>query len=181
MGLPAGHKITAVTKKAGELWGKMTAEEKKPYDEAYEKLKAEYVKAIEEYKKNNPSAEEEKEEEEDDAEDNEEEEEKPKPAAKKAKPSPVKAKAKAKVNVREIPVPSGGKAKRARIAVPEGPAIEPEVLDEAKKHGHEAALKNLAGRFEKGLVSASRMLEVLKECDGLVNKAKNMLMAETAQ
>merc|ERR1712070_902436 len=174
MGLPAGHKITAVTKKAGELWGKMTAEEKKPYDEAYEKLKAEYVKAIEEYKKNNPSAEEEKEEEEDDAEDNEEEEEKPKPAAKKAK-------AKAKVNVREIPVPSGGKAKRARIAVPEGPAIEPEVLDEAKKHGHEAALKNLAGRFEKGLVSASRMLEVLKECGGLVNKAKNMLMAETAQ
>merc|ERR1712232_1385794 len=75
--LPAGHKITDVTKKASELWGKLTAAEKKPYEDKFQKLNDEYKKAMEEWKKTAGA------DAEDDAE--EEEEEVEKPAAKKAR------------------------------------------------------------------------------------------------
>eukprot|EP00929_Paragymnodinium_shiwhaense_P115025 TRINITY_DN83615_c0_g1_i1.p1 TRINITY_DN83615_c0_g1~~TRINITY_DN83615_c0_g1_i1.p1 ORF type:complete len:226 (+),score=104.47 TRINITY_DN83615_c0_g1_i1:95-772(+) len=94
--LPEGHKITDVTKKVGELWKKLPAAEKKPYEEKYKKASAEYTKAMEEYKKtlpNNDKADEEEEEgddgeEEEDDEEAEEEEEAPPP--KKARPAAAK-------------------------------------------------------------------------------------------
>merc|ERR1711924_161169 len=89
---------------------------------------------------------------------------------------------------REVPVVAGTKAKRARIAVvvPEEReridemGLEADVLAQAKELNCEAALRNLAARPEmlQGLVSSRRMLEALKECGGLVNKAKHTLLAE---
>merc|ERR1712085_142507 len=49
--LPAGHKITDVAKKAGELWKALPDAKKKPYEEKYGKKKSEYEKAMEDYKK----------------------------------------------------------------------------------------------------------------------------------
>merc|ERR1711920_357102 len=50
--LPAGASpITDVAKKAGEQWGALSTAAKKPYEAKAEKAKAEYQKAMEEYKK----------------------------------------------------------------------------------------------------------------------------------
>jgi len=49
--LPAGHKITDVAKKAGELWKALPDATKKPFEAKYEVKKAEYAKALEEYNK----------------------------------------------------------------------------------------------------------------------------------
>jgi len=78
--LPAGSSpITDVAKKAGEQWKGLSAAAKKPYEAKAVKAKADYQKAMEEYKKNGGDA----------ADDDEEEEEeevkaKPKKRAKKA-------------------------------------------------------------------------------------------------
>merc|ERR1711870_64190 len=61
--LPQGHKITDVTKAAGEQWKALSDAAKKPYEAKYAKKQEEYVKAMEEYKKANPDAEEHEEEE----------------------------------------------------------------------------------------------------------------------
>jgi len=107
--LPGDHKITDVTKKAGEMWKKLDDTAKKPYEAKFQKAQEEYKKAFEEYKKNNPEPEEDEEEdededEEDDEDDDDDEEDedyddkkKKKPAAKgkakgKAKPAAKKAK-----------------------------------------------------------------------------------------
>eukprot|EP00929_Paragymnodinium_shiwhaense_P055197 TRINITY_DN2767_c2_g2_i1.p1 TRINITY_DN2767_c2_g2~~TRINITY_DN2767_c2_g2_i1.p1 ORF type:complete len:236 (-),score=97.72 TRINITY_DN2767_c2_g2_i1:238-879(-) len=79
--LPAGHKITDVSKKAGEMWKSLSEKEKKPFEESYQKLLATYKTALEEYKKS-------KGEEggnDEDEEDEEEEEEEEKPAVKKSR------------------------------------------------------------------------------------------------
>eukprot|EP00931_Biecheleriopsis_adriatica_P008539 TRINITY_DN1096_c0_g1_i1.p1 TRINITY_DN1096_c0_g1~~TRINITY_DN1096_c0_g1_i1.p1 ORF type:complete len:227 (-),score=98.18 TRINITY_DN1096_c0_g1_i1:145-765(-) len=76
--LPAGaNPITDVAKKAGEQWKALSANAKKPYETTAEKLKAEYQKAMEEYKKTqgNDAA---------DDDDEAEAEEKPKKKARKA-------------------------------------------------------------------------------------------------
>merc|ERR1712060_395469 len=67
--LPTGHKITDVTKAAGSQWKAMAEVAKKPYEATFAKKQQEYAKAMEEYKKANPDAddgdEEEQQEEED--------------------------------------------------------------------------------------------------------------------
>merc|ERR1719311_1537628 len=64
--LPAGHKITDVTKAAGEQWKALSDAAKKPYEEKFLKKQEEYQVAFAEYKKTLPEdAEEEDEEEED--------------------------------------------------------------------------------------------------------------------
>jgi len=70
-------KIPVIGKLAGEKWGKMSAASKAPFEKRAETAKAEYTKALEEWKASNPDAEPEK----DDAEDEEESS----PPAKKAK------------------------------------------------------------------------------------------------
>jgi len=84
--LPAGHKITDVAKAAGEQWKALPAATKKPYEDKFQKLIAEYRKAMEEYKKTHGADEGEDEDEDEDEEDEEEEEEKaaPKKKARKA-------------------------------------------------------------------------------------------------
>merc|ERR1711948_176639 len=49
--LPQGHKITDVTKAAGEQWKALSDAAKKPYEAKYQKKLAEYKAAMEEYKK----------------------------------------------------------------------------------------------------------------------------------
>merc|ERR1719265_2035857 len=52
--LPAGHKITDVSKAAGVQWKALSVAAKKPYEDKYQQKKGEYAKAMEEYKKKNP-------------------------------------------------------------------------------------------------------------------------------
>merc|ERR1719161_2413289 len=54
--LPAGHKITDVSKAAGAQWKALSDEERKPYDDKYATKKAEYAKAMEAYRASNPDA-----------------------------------------------------------------------------------------------------------------------------
>jgi len=48
--LPAGSRVTDVAKKAGEMWKALSAEARKPYEDAFVCKFAEYKKAIEEYR-----------------------------------------------------------------------------------------------------------------------------------
>jgi len=73
--LPAGHKITDVTKAAGEQWKALSDAEKKPFIAKADKKQEEYQAALAEYKKNLPEDAEEDEDEEDNDEEEEEEEE----------------------------------------------------------------------------------------------------------
>merc|ERR1719387_2427495 len=80
--LPAGHKITDVTKAAGEQWKALSDAAKKPYNDEYLKKMEVYQAELAEYKKNLPEDAEEEDEAEDDDEGEEEEEQ---PAPKKAR------------------------------------------------------------------------------------------------
>eukprot|EP00746_Dinoflagellata_sp_MGD_P156308 gnl/MRDRNA2_/MRDRNA2_85760_c0_seq1.p1 gnl/MRDRNA2_/MRDRNA2_85760_c0~~gnl/MRDRNA2_/MRDRNA2_85760_c0_seq1.p1 ORF type:complete len:246 (+),score=93.12 gnl/MRDRNA2_/MRDRNA2_85760_c0_seq1:98-739(+) len=77
--LPAGHKITDVTKAAGDQWRVLSETQKKPYNDMFLKKQEEYQVAFAEYKKNLPEDAEDDEEEEDNEEEEEEEEEQPAP------------------------------------------------------------------------------------------------------
>jgi len=81
--LPAGHKITDVTKAAGEQWRKLSEKAKQPYQDKYDKKMTEYWKAFEEYKKTLPADEEDEDENEEEA--DEEDEDEPEPSPKKAR------------------------------------------------------------------------------------------------
>merc|ERR1719265_216121 len=70
--LPAGHKMTDVTKAAGEQWKKLSDAAKKPYQEKYEQKLEEFKAAMEEY---TPPADAEEDGDENDEEEDEEEEE----------------------------------------------------------------------------------------------------------
>jgi len=82
--LPAGHKITDVSKVASEKWNALSDAAKKPFQDKFLKKQDEYKAALEEYKKNLPADAEEDEEEEDEEEEEEEEEE-PEPVSKKGR------------------------------------------------------------------------------------------------
>merc|ERR1712118_92869 len=71
--LPAGHKITDVTKAAGEKWKAVSDAAKKPFQDKYLKKMEEYKAALVEYKKNLGADAEDDEEDEDEEEDEEEE------------------------------------------------------------------------------------------------------------
>merc|ERR1719498_1983245 len=85
--LPAGHKITDVSKAAGEQWKALSDTQKKPYNDKFLKKQEEYQVALAEYKKNLPEDAEDDDEEDDNEEEEEEEEEEPevKPAKKARK------------------------------------------------------------------------------------------------
>merc|ERR1712087_87724 len=77
--LPKDHKMVDVAKAAGVQWKALSDAAKKPYEDKYKKKQADFVKAMEEYKKANPNNDA---DEEDDEEEEEEEQEEP-PATKK--------------------------------------------------------------------------------------------------
>merc|ERR1712226_1582625 len=53
--LPKDHKMTDVAKAAGVQWKALSDAAKKPYEDKYTKKQADFVKALEEYKKANPN------------------------------------------------------------------------------------------------------------------------------
>lgn len=52
--MPAGHKVTDVSREAGAQWSKLTAAKKKKYEKAAADAKAKYLEEMEEYKGQNP-------------------------------------------------------------------------------------------------------------------------------
>merc|ERR1712070_22301 len=80
--LPVDHKMTDVGKAAGEQWRALPEAAKKPYEEKYQKLMAQFRKAMEEYKKTH-GADEDEDEDDDDEDEDEDEEEEEKAAPKK--------------------------------------------------------------------------------------------------
>jgi hypothetical protein len=81
--LPAGHKITDVSKAAGAQWNALSDADKKPFQDKFLKKMEEYKAAMEEYKSKNADAEDEEEDEDDEEGEEEEEEEEQEPPAKK--------------------------------------------------------------------------------------------------
>merc|ERR1711920_399390 len=53
--LPKDHKMVDVSKAAGVQWKALSAIAKKPYEDKYKKKQAEFLKAMEKYKKDNPT------------------------------------------------------------------------------------------------------------------------------
>merc|ERR1711948_5745 len=53
--LPKDHKMVDVAKAAGVQWKALSVAGKKPYEDKYKKKQAEYVKAMEVYKKAHPT------------------------------------------------------------------------------------------------------------------------------
>lgn len=165
--LPAGHKITDVSKAAGVQWKALSEGDRKPYDDKYLVKKEAYTKAMEAYKASNAGAA-------DDSADGEEPPEtaSPKTASSK-KASPQKRAAEA--DKRATPAKAGRKSKSSE---PEAPTVDAVLLKEAEALKLEGPLKNLLARPDivaKG-VSQKQMLEALKKHGGLVNKAKAALL-----
>ena len=85
--LPKDHKITDVSKKAGEQWKALSEAAKKPYQQKYEKKSQEYKAAMEEYKKTHGKDEAEEDGDDEEAEEEDAEEEAEEPPVKKARPA----------------------------------------------------------------------------------------------
>jgi len=190
--LPPGHKCTAVTLAASERWKKMTADDKKPYEEEYQQKKAQYETELKAWKEAKGSSADAKDEDEEEEEDEDEESSPQKANAKKeagakkraapeATESPAAKKAKGKAKPESPPAKKAkgeGRGKKKEAASPEGVKIPPEILEQAKKEKFEAALTNLASRqdvVDKN-ISADKLLAALQKSGGLVNKAKAALL-----
>jgi len=150
-------KIPVIAKLAGEKWGKTSAADKAPFEKRAEVLKAEYTKALEEWKAANPGGVDGKDEDDAAAES----------PAKKARTSVASPKAKGKAKV------------SAKGAASVEDTIDATVLKKAQDAGMESQLKNLAKRdgVKAAGVSTEKMLKALIDSNGLVNKANQALMA----
>jgi len=168
--LPAGSKITDVSKAAGDQWKALSAAAKKPYEDEYKKLKEKFDQDFKVWKESQAADEEEE------GEDEEASPQKPKDAA------PKKAEAKKRVSAggsAESPPAKKAKAKakgRGAKESPSGPAIDPKLMEQAIALNFDGPLKNLAAREELSAVSHDKMLAALKQAGGLVNKAKAALL-----
>jgi len=180
------NKIPVIGKLAGELWSKLPAAQKTPFEKRAETAKAEYTKALAEWKAANPEGGEEEEEEEgnDDAEDGAATKvESPPKKARKVEPAKAEAKAapaKVEPETKKATPKAKGKAKAAaKDKAPQVDEIDPAALKAAQGLGLEGALRNLATRAElkDSGHSADAMLKALQSCGGLVNKAKQALLA----
>ncbi len=177
--LPADHKITDVTKKASELWKAIKEDDKKKYEAQYVKKAEAYKVALEEYKKTHgKDAEDDDEDEASEAAESPKKEEAKKEKA-KAKASPKKRAApdaKAADAAEAPPAKKGRKGKEEK----EAPQVSlgADVLAEAKKHGWENQLKNLACRPDviASGKDAKALLKALESSKGLVNPAKRALL-----
>jgi len=91
----------------------------------------------------------------------------------------------AKIDEKENPSAAAlqrrGRAGKAKMAAATAPRLDEKVLAEAEALGMSGALRNLASRdviIEQGL-SAAALLRALQQADGLVNKAKTILLSST--
>jgi len=169
--LPAGHKITDVTKKASEIWKTISEEEKAKWTTMYEKAKADYAEALEKFKagggvvvRAGKSAV---------AENNADE------ADEDVKDSPKKPRKKDAGDVVK-PSPKGKAAGKRKAVKPEekGMDLDEPLLKQARNLGFENQLVNLAKRSD--VVSSGKspadLLAALEGCGGLVNKARSVLL-----
>lgn len=160
------NKIGVIGKLAGEEWAKLPAEQKAPFEKRAEEAKAEYTKALAEWKASNPGGDKDEGENAEGDEDDSAE----------AMESPPK-------KVRKVESPKSGskpqpKAKAAsKKGVSKVDEIDPEALKLAQGLGLETALRNLASRAEVKTHSTDAMLKALQNSGGLVNKAKQALLA----
>jgi len=167
--LPAGsNKITDVSKKAGERWKALSADQKKPYEDKFHLKQKEYGAAMIAYKIANPEkkdeaqVEEDEEEEaedgddEDDDEDEEEEEEQEKPVVKRAKGNDA--------------------AVMKKPAATTANESEANVTEEAKKLGYAVKFKTISENPKFASISKEKVLNALKGADGSVIAAKTALL-----
>jgi len=93
------------------------------------------------------------------------------------KPSPKAAKETA-AKVASPPKKGRGRGAKPKEAEPEAPsALDASILAEAEKLGFKSAIQNLASRVADKGFTGKQMLEALRDGNGLVNKAKNALLA----
>jgi hypothetical protein len=162
--LPKDHKITDVAKAAGDQWKNLSEDAKRPYEAKYVQKKGEYEKAFAEYKAANPDVEEPAEAKNDAK------------AAKSLLRKSVGAKRRANTDT------TSPSAKRGRVskkgASSKEAEIDADVLKEAERLSFVSQIKNLAARPD--VISSGKsqkdMLDALKTSDGLVNKAKSLLL-----
>jgi len=151
--LPAGHSITDVTKKAGEMWKSLPADGRQKFEEAYKTAQEEYKTQMEIYsaqKVDLPL----------------QEATTPPKEAQKRKGDPTQQ----------------GQSKRGRqnkTSGKEGVEFSEEVLAKARAAGYEAQFQNLASRPEILAAGSSpeTLLKALEASGGLVNPAKQALLA----
>jgi len=157
--LPAGHSITDVAKKAGEMWKSLPADGRQKFEEAYKTANEEYKRQKKIYSAQKV-----------DLPEVLEGEEPPKPVVQETPPKQPAQK-------RERDVTSSGQSKRGRPKKTAG--ISDEVLEKARAAGHETKLLALATRPEiiAAGVSPEPLLKALEESGGSVHKAKKALLA----
>lgn len=192
-GEEAAHKKIAT--KLGELWKAMSDADKAPWNEKARKATTEY----EEKKKVWEATPEfiefskvEKEQKEKDKEEKAKEKAEAKEAAKEEKAAEREAKkaateaspkkesaTKRKATDGEGSSPEAKKAKvgkAGKAAKPQAPVIDADVLKKAESLGLAANLMNLISRPEVSLFPHAKLLAALEKSDGLVNKAKHVLL-----
>lgn len=166
-----GKPISAVAKMAGELWKALSADEKKPYEEAYETKKKAYEEAMKSYV---PAAPPEGIEAPKSKAELKAEKKAAKEEEKRAKAEEKAAKKAAKGGPRKT-VDTKLKAKPAAASEPDIPAT---ILAKAENAGYKENLLKLASREDvKGAgKTAAQMLKALEDNGGLLHAAKRALL-----
>eukprot|EP00746_Dinoflagellata_sp_MGD_P125507 gnl/MRDRNA2_/MRDRNA2_60267_c0_seq3.p1 gnl/MRDRNA2_/MRDRNA2_60267_c0~~gnl/MRDRNA2_/MRDRNA2_60267_c0_seq3.p1 ORF type:complete len:326 (+),score=138.51 gnl/MRDRNA2_/MRDRNA2_60267_c0_seq3:90-1067(+) len=188
-GEEASYKI--INKKIAEIWKALSESEKEPWNEKLKKLTTEYEEkrkiweATPEFvefskleKEQKDAAKEQK------AKEKAEQKEAAKEERKAAKTSPKKEGKREASDEDSGPSPPPKKAKvekPPKVGKKSKPApleIEPDVLKKAQSVNLENNLRNLMGRPEIAAkdFSQTKLLDVLEKSDGLVNKAKHVLL-----
>merc|ERR1711862_52308 len=163
--LPKGHKITDVTKAAGAEWKTLSEADKKPYEVKYEAKKEEYKKAMEQYvppvvEKNDQATPEKK------------------PAGREKKQVSAEKPGKRAKPDKESSSSPPKRAKKVVAATSKELEIDASVLKEVETLNMVSQFKNLAARpdVKSSGKSHEDMLAALKSSEGLVNKAKTILL-----
>merc|ERR1712151_324371 len=157
--LPSDHKITDVTKKAGEMWKALPDDEKQKYEEIYKKAKEQYVKEMEAYKAKQKA-------------------EQPEEEVPEAKTPKKRKVAKDKGDMSATKRARTDQNKRKANPEPVGVELGDDILSKARAVGYESQLKNLSLRPDvvaSGKL-ASELLKALEASNGLVNPAKRALL-----
>jgi len=164
--LPKDHKITDVTKAAAAEWKAFSDADKKPYEEKCEAKKEEYKKAMEQYV---PPV----------AEKNDQASPEKKPRRQQKKQVALEKSLK---RAKPGDASSSTPVKRAKKVVttpPKEVEIDAAVLKEVETLNMVSQFKNLAARpdVKSSGKSHQEMIAALKSSEGLVNKAKAILLA----
>merc|ERR1712113_218935 len=156
--LPKDHKITDVTKKAGELWNALPAADRQKYEEMYRTAKEKYDAEMTEYK----------------------EQKKTNEPAEKEPDQVTSSKRKAATDQSPTTAKRGRRVATPMASHQSGVQLSEEVLSKARTAGYESQLQNLAMRPEvvSSGKSAEALLKALEDSNGLVNAAKRLLCGD---